>query len=147
MSLHEFKRSLKPCSSNSSQSQSQSTSILTDFEVNTNPRKPPKSSLAKQLQRLEDPIFNSRIDRRDEFDKTVSTVSAVTVSGNEDEDVGEEEEKKSAGIKIPKKEFALFETGPFEPLALSAEGDFPVVQVRFYSTGYSKFDIEIDLLC
>ncbi|CAM8958840.1 unnamed protein product [Rhodiola kirilowii] len=123
MSLYEFKQSLKPCSTSSSSLPQSQSSILADFDVNTNPRKPPKSSLAKQLQRLEDPLFNSRIKPRDEPKKSDSTVVSISGEG------GEDEATKVVGIQKPKKEFALFETGPFEPLVLSSEGDLPVVQV------------------
>ncbi|KAL9689084.1 hypothetical protein QQ045_033515 [Rhodiola kirilowii] len=51
---------------------------------------------------------------------------------------GEDEATKVVRIQKPKKEFALFETGPFEPLVLSSEGDLPVVQVRFWQLSFSR---------
>ncbi|KAL9666724.1 hypothetical protein QQ045_001061 [Rhodiola kirilowii] len=51
----------------------------------------------------------------------------------------EDEATKVVGIQKLKKEFALFETGPFEPLVLSSsEGDLPVVQARFWQLSFSR---------
>ncbi|CAN6706632.1 unnamed protein product [Malus baccata var. baccata] len=123
MSLQSFKEALKPCRNSSSltipSTQSQS-SISQPIEEPTIPRRPPKSSLSQQLLRLQDPLSLPPIQTKQIQDQ----------NGSEDEVDEEEDDPESVACGSPKVGFFEFDhTGPYEPLILSCEGEFPVVQV------------------
>ncbi|XP_052207251.1 switch 2 [Diospyros lotus] len=124
MSLHSFKETLRPCPNLSSadvlsSSSSSQPSISHQFDLPTNPRKPPKSSLSQQLLRLQDPVFVPQLESQSQRNHTQV----------EDEDEDGVDERKE-GFGRPKLDSFQFDhTGPFEPLVLSAPGEAPVVQV------------------
>ncbi|XP_065876796.1 switch 2 [Euphorbia lathyris] len=132
MSLATFKalkESLKPCNNLSSSSSSPSPSISTEKlsqepePTILTPRKPPKSSLLKQLQRLGDycPLPQQSQLPFCETQKTQSLKQEARVeeNGEEGEDLGK---PKLGNIQFD-------HTGPFEPLVLSLPGESPVIQV------------------
>lgn len=129
MSLHSFKEALKPCRNSSSLTSStiQSQSSLTQtLEDPTIPRKPPKSSLSQQLLRLQDPLSLPPIQPQSQPKQTHDQ------NGKEDENDEKDDDPESLDYEKPK--VGLFEfdrIGPYEPLVLSSEGEFPVIQV-FY---------------
>lgn len=126
MSLHLFKETLKPCTNNPSSSLS-SASITHSFDPII-PRKPPKSSLSRQLLRLQDP---------DSLPPIQSQISAKQPQGhngdgNEEEEEEEEQkapERKGFGRTTKLGQLQFDHTGPFEPLVLSSQNEIPVVQV------------------
>ncbi|KAK6142641.1 hypothetical protein DH2020_022989 [Rehmannia glutinosa] len=108
MSLNAFKEALKPCKNNSSSSSYPSgfsSRISQDFDSSITSRKPPKSSLSRQLLRLE-----------------------------EDTAIQQEEKEEKNGLKDSKLEPSrhLDHTGPYEPLVLSLPGEIPVAQLTSY---------------
>ncbi|XP_004303097.1 PREDICTED: switch 2 [Fragaria vesca subsp. vesca] len=105
MSLRAFKESLKPCQNSSlpASTQTQSSSQI--------PRKPPKSSLAQQLLRLQDPVS-----------RPPPPPPLPPVEKDDDED-----EPEPLGCSGTGKVFD--NTGPYEPLLLSSPGELPVIQV------------------
>ncbi|ONI17122.1 hypothetical protein PRUPE_3G139100 [Prunus persica] len=127
MSLHSFKEALKPCRNSSSLTSStiQSQSSLTQtLEDPTIPRKPPKSSLSQQLLRLQDPLSLPPIQPQSQPKQTHNQ------NGKEDESDEKDDDPESLDYEKPK--VGLFEfdrIGPYEPLVLSSEGEFPVIQV------------------
>ncbi|KAK6252921.1 hypothetical protein QUC31_014641 [Theobroma cacao] len=134
--LHTFKETLKPCTNLSSSSSSFSQSSFSQEEPEptiTNQRKPPKSSLFQQLLRLEQEYFPSTQESHFQIPK----FSQTQVQENGDNQEEEEEEEKEDEEEEEVKEFGRPElarvqfedTGPYEPLVLSSDGEFPVVQV------------------
>ncbi|XP_068654852.1 switch 2 [Aristolochia californica] len=118
MSLKSFKETLKACTLSSSRSSSSSSftsaSHLHDFESDTiaNQRKPPKSSISRQLQRLQDPIIPT-------------TKPEQKPKDHEDKRRERSEIPSEPGPAVP----LSVPTGPFEPLMLSSPGEADVVQV------------------
>ncbi|KAL7000414.1 hypothetical protein U1Q18_001563 [Sarracenia purpurea var. burkii] len=128
MSFHSFKETLKPCTNPPSSSSDLTSSysqpsISHQFDLPTNSRKPPKSSLSQQLLRLQDPLFVPQIQSQSQQDQT----PAEDRGGGEDVD---EDEEKPGGFGRPMLDsFQFDQTGPFEPLVLSSPGVNPVIQV------------------
>ncbi|XP_068303418.1 switch 2 isoform X2 [Pyrus communis] len=121
MSLQSFKEALKPCRNSSSLTTQSQSSISQPVEEPTIPRRPPKSSLSQQLLRLQDPLSLPPIQTKQIQDQ----------NGSEDE-VDEEEEDNPEPVACGSPKVGFFEfdhTGPYEPLVLSCEGEFPLVQV------------------
>ncbi|WCJ30799.1 switch 2 [Euphorbia peplus] len=127
MSLATFKalkETLKPCNNNNPSS---SQSIFTSQEAeptNLIPRKPPKSSLFKHLQRLGEYCPSPEPSQLRIFEtrkrESVEEDFRVEKNGGEgEEDLG----KAQLG------NFQFDHTGPFEPLLLSLPGELPVIQV------------------
>nr|TKS12210.1 switch 2 [Populus alba] len=109
-SFKALKEILKPCSNLSTTTSSSSSSSLTQPSFSQEPepaltisRKPPKSSLSKQLQRLGEPFHRQEEEERE----------------REFEDLG----RTKLG------QFQFEHTGPFEPLVLSLLGEVPVIRV------------------
>lgn len=125
MSFSAFKEALKPCKTNLSSSQSSSSEISQRFDSSILSRKPPKSSLSRQLLRLEeDTDFCPQ-------NQLKSLIGEANLSSGSENDKEEEEKEKEIGLKDFKLEsFRHFDhTGPYEPLVLSLPGEIPVVQV------------------
>ncbi|XP_062105982.1 switch 2 [Humulus lupulus] len=131
MSLQAFKETLKPCSNSSSSTSIEAhprTFTSHDFGSSIS-RKPPKSSLSQQLSRLQDPISPPPLQPR-----TQPKLSQNPKGGHcEDDDEDEEEEKEKPGpeafLRSEVSKFQFDNTGPYEPLVLTSEGEIPVVQV------------------
>ncbi|XP_061362891.1 switch 2 [Gastrolobium bilobum] len=134
MSLHALKESLRPCTTQQPQRQppsSSSSSSITQTHSNYSilrdcdpqfpiPRKPPKSSLSHQLRRLQDPPLRPHNSPKRQREST----------SEEEEEEKEEPEIKRAKLGIAKlSQFQFDDTGPFDPLILSSDGELPVVQV------------------
>ncbi|KAL5573518.1 hypothetical protein UlMin_023115 [Ulmus minor] len=122
MSLHAFKETLKPCT-NPSSSSSTSTRIHTDFDSAIT-RKPPKSSLSQQLLRLQDPLSLPPIQP-----KRPQEVNNGGTCEEDDDDNEEDGPELERFLKPSATQFQFDHTGPFEPLVLSSQGEFPIVQV------------------
>lgn len=155
MSLQTLKDTLRHCTTQQSQpssSSSQSSSILRDFDSHFPiRRKPPKSSLAHQLRLLQDPDdppfhpydFLSQQNQS----KPQPQPQQQQVQPEEDEDDEEEEqEPETKRVKFSSAKASHFQfdhTGPFEPLLLSSDGEFPVVQVliipNFYTYSHHNY--------
>ncbi|KAJ4729782.1 switch 2 [Melia azedarach] len=124
--LRSFKESLKPCSNFSSKSSSfAQSSLLSQDDQLINRRKPPKSSLSQQLQRLEED-FNFTLPQQNP-----EPLKKAPVEESNDFD-DEEEEKEQDILSFGRSQLAQFQldhTGPFEPLVLSEDGEVPFVQV------------------
>ncbi|KAL6536897.1 Swi5 complex subunit Swi2 [Orobanche hederae] len=123
MSLKAFKEALKPCKNSSSSYSSYKSSVVPsqEFDSSITTRKPPKSSISRQLLSLQDDtdIKLSSIKRGDNF------ISGFKKYGDSNE--GEEKGKK-IGVEDIKLE-PFHNSGPYEPLVLSLPGEIPVVQV------------------
>ncbi|KAL6538250.1 Swi5 complex subunit Swi2 [Orobanche gracilis] len=123
MSLNAFKEALKPCKNSSSSYSSYKSSVVAsqEFDSSITTRKPPKSSISRQLLSLQDDtdIKLSSIKRGDNLN------SGLKKYGDSNE--GEEKEKK-IGVEDIKLE-PFHNSGPYEPLVLSLPGEIPVVQV------------------
>ncbi|OMO62770.1 SNF2-related protein [Corchorus capsularis] len=138
--LHTFKETLKPCK-NLSSSSSSSSSLFSQSSLSqeepkpaiVNQRKPPKSSLSQQLQRLEQDFFPSTQQSHlpsPKFSQAQVQKNGVNQEEEEEEEEQEEDEEEIKEFGRPELGRALFEdTGPYEPLVLSSDGEFPVVQV------------------
>ncbi|PIN25831.1 Transcription-coupled repair protein CSB/RAD26 (contains SNF2 family DNA-dependent ATPase domain) [Handroanthus impetiginosus] len=130
MSFNAFKEALKPCKTNLSSSSSSSFSssqISQEFD-STLSRKPPKTSLSRQLLRLQDDnTFCSEIQQK----SCKGGSNLIPGSEKDGDNIGNEEIKEENGLKGPKMEFFRHfdHSGPYEPLALSPPGEIPVVQV------------------
>ncbi|KAL3632298.1 Swi5 complex subunit Swi2 [Castilleja foliolosa] len=123
MSLNAFKEALKPCKHTSSSSSSYNSSVFAsqkpqEFDSSITTRKPPKSSLARQLLSLQDDIDIPLLS----INRGVNSNSGVEKHGEV-----EKEEKKNVVNDIKLKSFN--HTGPYEPLVLSLPGEIPLVQV------------------
>lgn len=133
MSLRAFKESLKPCQNSSTQTQSQSqsqssSSIFSQISEPAIPRKPPKSSLAQQLLRLQDPPRSLQRPQT-QIKQTQEDHNCGKAETDEEEDE-EDPEPLGSGSSRPKvSAFQFDHTGPYEPLVLSSQGEFPVIQV------------------
>ncbi|KAI9177305.1 hypothetical protein LWI28_013477 [Acer negundo] len=120
--LRSFKESLKPCSSLSSSSSSIRQESSNEPLISS--RKPPKSSLSQQLQRLEEDYFPPSSKQN------VETQQKLPVGKSNDLEEEEEEEEKQEQREFGRPQLGQFDhTGPFEPLILSEDGEFPVLQV------------------
>uniref|UniRef100_A0A5B6ZDQ1 Putative switch 2 n=1 Tax=Davidia involucrata TaxID=16924 RepID=A0A5B6ZDQ1_DAVIN len=125
--LNRFKETLKPCTNASSSSSSTPISYYSQssdshqFDLTTNPRKPPKSSLSQQLLRLQDPLSLPQTQSQSQ--------QKQTQVDNEGEDEDEEDEKQDMFGRPKLDSFQFDHTGPFEPLVLSFPGEIPVIQV------------------
>ncbi|XP_058730401.1 switch 2-like [Vicia villosa] len=140
MSLQTLKETLRHCTTQQSQpssSSSQSSSILRDFDSHFPiRRKPPKSSLAHQLRLLQDPddpLFNPHdfLSQQNQS-KPQQQQQQVQLEEKEEDDDEEEEEPETKRVKFSSAKASQFQfdhTGPFEPLLLSSDGEFPLVQV------------------
>ncbi|XP_054815240.1 switch 2 isoform X2 [Prosopis cineraria] len=129
MSLYAFKETLKPCTSqpsSTSVSRKQS-SVFRDSDLPI-PRKPPKSSLTQQLRRLQDPLAPPLIQPHNSPKREREPKSSEVVDNDEEEDEEEEPELKREKFGGAKScQFQFDQTGPFEPLVLSSDGEVPVV--------------------
>ncbi|XP_057796548.1 switch 2-like [Salvia miltiorrhiza] len=128
MSLNAFKEALKPCKSTITPSQSSPSSsrISLGFDPSIPLRKPPKSSLSRQLLRLHDAA-----DFSPPNELKISKPEPNSSAGGRNDKC--EEEEKEAEIRpraIKVESFRSFDhSGPYEPLLLSLPGEIPVVQV------------------
>ncbi|PRQ49961.1 putative DNA helicase chromatin remodeling SNF2 family [Rosa chinensis] len=119
MSLRAFKESLKPCQTqNSSSTQTQSSSsILSQIPEPTIPRKPPKSSLAQQLLRLQDPLS---------LQPPPPPPPPPPLEKTQVEEDEDDPEPQGCSGTSKVSSFQFDHTGPYEPLVLS---HFPLIQV------------------
>lgn len=128
MSLNAFKEALKPCKSTllSSQSTSSSQNSL-GFDPSIPPRKPPKSSLSRQLLRLhEDADF--LLPHQLKISKPEPNLNAESANDKCEEE--KETDIRPRDFKL--ESFRSFDpTGPYEPLVLALPGEIPAVQVIF----------------
>lgn len=145
MSLNSLKETLRPCSHSASTLATSSTPAplsYTSREFSTdNPplRKPPKSSLSKQLQRLDFAFFpptgkHSTGPTQSIIDNGGQCRKRAAGREEEDEELEEEEGERKESALLPFARQAavridLGAKGPFEPLVLSSPEEFPVVQV------------------
>ncbi|XP_027191860.1 switch 2 isoform X3 [Cicer arietinum] len=143
MSLQTLKETLRHCTtqqsqqpSSSSSSQTHTNSILRDFGSQFPiTRKPPKSSLADQLRRLEDPEDPPFQPHNFLHTQNHSKTQQQNLQLDEEEEDHEDEEEEEPDIKRVKfstsksSQFQFEHTGPFEPLLLSSHGELPLVQV------------------
>ncbi|MBA0563170.1 hypothetical protein Golob_008168 [Gossypium lobatum] len=134
--LRSFKETLKPCCNSSSFSQP-SFSQQPPLPSVINQRKPPKSSLSRQLQRLEHDYLPST--QESHFGNPKFSFPQLKnnahMHGQQDDDdhqeEAEEEEVKEFGrAELSRVQFE--DTGPYEPLVLSSDGEFPIIQVPAY---------------
>ncbi|KAK9152799.1 hypothetical protein Sjap_000279 [Stephania japonica] len=139
MSLNTLKETLKPCSiPNFSSSSSLSQALICQDSSPLPPiqRKPPKSSLSQQIQRLQDPLLMP-IDHQCEKIETLEVVAVEDEEGNGEGDGGDGGNGdgvmpifRHRNRREPVSSSSHFDaTGPFEPLILSSAGEAPVVQV------------------
>ncbi|KAJ8764705.1 hypothetical protein K2173_007794 [Erythroxylum novogranatense] len=126
VSTHQFqslKETLRPCTSLSTSSSSSSTQ---GPQPSALPRKPPKSSLSQQLQRLGDPWVSFPQESPSQEAKHTNIRSGSFENYEEEEDA----DKELGDFERPKMgRFHFDHTGPFEPLPLSPPGELPIVQV------------------
>lgn len=128
MSLSAFKEALKACNNHSFSSNSSQTSLIsTQFDSSAaNPRKPPKSSVSRQLLLLEDPFTSSsQIPQK----QTHSSIGVKDEKEEKEDEEAVEEERPIVFGRSKLESFLLDHTGPYEPLVLSPPGETPVVQV------------------
>ncbi|XP_022738344.1 switch 2 [Durio zibethinus] len=129
--LRTFKETLKPCKTpcfSSSYSQSSLSQEEPEPTI-VNQRKPPKSSLSRQLQRLEQDYFPPKQESLFQNPKYTQT-QVENNCDNPEEEEEEEEEEEVKEFGRPEFDRVQFEdTGPYEPLVLSSDGEFPVLQV------------------
>ncbi|CBI21870.3 hypothetical protein VitviT2T_017675 [Vitis vinifera] len=118
MSLNTLKETLRQCTNPSSSTLISYTNSSISREIDPiNPRKPPKSSLSKQLQRLQDPFSLPQIQPRNQQKQSLDHEE-------------EEEVEAQEGFEKPQLGFLQFDlTGPFVPLVLSSDDEVPVIQV------------------
>lgn len=139
MSLQTLKETLRHCTTQQSQpsssSSSQSNSILLNFDSHFPiHRKPPKSSLADQLRLLQDPDDppfhpHNFLSQQNES-KTLQKQQVKLEEVEDDDDEEQEPETKRVKFSSAKAPHFQFDhTGPFEPLVLSSNGEFPILQV------------------
>ncbi|KAF5203379.1 Switch [Thalictrum thalictroides] len=108
-SFNCLKETLKPCSTFSSSYSSSQISLSQEIQSPPIQRKPPKSSLSQQLQRLQDPFF-------------IPPKQIIV----EEENFGPYHQHRREPIST---HFQFDPTGPYEPLILSSPADNPVIQV------------------
>ncbi|URE20221.1 SNF2 family N-terminal domain [Musa troglodytarum] len=134
MSLNRLKETLRPCSNFSASSSattaagaSHASSSSTQFPPS---RKPPKSSLSQQLQRLDPQSLSEGLLFR--------APDLARIRVQEEKDVDDDGEEEGGGVAATARfnsdafltQSVAFEArGPYEPLALSSPGETPVVQV------------------
>ncbi|KAH6764023.1 switch 2 [Perilla frutescens var. frutescens] len=128
MSLNAFKEALKSCKTTLPRPSSQSSSssqIPSGFDPSIPLRKPPKTSLSRQLLRLhEDADFLPPNELK--ISKSEPNLNAG--SGNDKSHHEKETEIRPRDFKL--ESFRSFDhTGPYEPLLLSLPGEIPAVQV------------------
>jgi hypothetical protein len=137
MSLQSLKETLRHCTTQQSQpsSSSSSQSILSNFDTNFPIyRKPPKASLADQLRLFDDPPFQPHNFLSQQNDSKTSQVQLDLEKEEEEDEEDEEPEIKRVKFSSAKSsQFQFDHTGPFEPLVLSSDGEFPLVQVCIIS--------------
>jgi hypothetical protein len=140
MSLQTLKETLRHCTtqqSKPSSSSSSSQSILNDFDTNFPIyRKPPKASLADQLRLFDDPPFQPHDFLSQQNDSKTSQVQLDLEEEEEDEEEEDDEEPEIKRVKFSSAKSSQFQfdhTGLFEPLVLSSDGEFPLVQVCIIS--------------
>ncbi|KAJ4977054.1 hypothetical protein NE237_002160 [Protea cynaroides] len=128
MSLNSFKETLRPCNNIPSIPSYKQPSIPKESDPITLPRRPPKSSLSQQLQRLEDPLVQAQL-----YEEKVNGGKEDDVGDDEDE---EEEEEEGFNRRCQRRRdesvstlLQFGATGPFEPMLVSSPGENPVVQV------------------
>ncbi|KAK4486941.1 hypothetical protein RD792_006256 [Penstemon davidsonii] len=129
MSLNAFKEALKPCKNNSFSSSISSSQNTQQFDSSIISRKPPKSSISRQLLRLDQ---DSDYFPQTQFKFIKGDANSNPISENGEEEKKEvEKEKAKCPLKKPKLEsLRQFDiTGPYEPLVLSPTGEIPVIQV------------------
>uniref|UniRef100_A0A2P2LS86 Uncharacterized protein n=1 Tax=Rhizophora mucronata TaxID=61149 RepID=A0A2P2LS86_RHIMU len=142
-SFKALKETLRPCSSASlsTTTSSSSTSSFSQSSLSQErpepciviPRKPPKSSLPQQLQRLGESFSLPPQEFSSRKPPTTHQTQQPKSPGNrtrvENVEDGEEEEEESGDLGRPKLGLFQFDhTGPFEPLVLSVPDDVPIVQ-------------------
>lgn len=128
MSLNAFKEALKPCKTNISSSSPSSSQISQEFDTSIISRKPPKSTIARQLLRLqEDTDIYPQIEPKNLKRKANLSPRSENVGDNKLEE--KKAEKDEAGDTKREPCRYIDHTGPYEPLVLSLPGEFPVVQV------------------
>jgi hypothetical protein len=155
MSLQTLKETLRHCTTQQSQpssssSSSSSQSILNDFDTNFPIyRKPPKASLADQLRLFDDPPFQPHSFLSQQNDSKTSQVQLDLEEEEEDEEE-EDEEPEIKRVKFSSAKSSQFQfdhTGPFEPLVLSSDGEFPLVQVFHCSNFLSILIVTTIIYC
>ncbi|XP_057955769.1 switch 2 isoform X2 [Malania oleifera] len=128
--LNTLKETLRPCTkppSSPPASHSQS-SVSHQFDP-VNPRKPPKSSLSQQLQRLQDPLSLPKSLPQNQAKQPAHDDREEEKEEGEEEE-GDRKQEGQWGFERPKSAFLqLDHTGPFQPLVLSPPGEHPVIQV------------------
>lgn len=139
-SFKALKEILKPCSNLSTTPSSSSSSLIkSSFSQEPEPaltisRKPPKSSLSKQLQRLGEPFLPSSQQNES---LNAGTRQPQNSQGHRNEaqvvkfEEGREKEEKEREFEdFGRTKLGQFDhTGPFEPLVLSLLGEVPVIRV------------------
>ncbi|KAJ8764653.1 hypothetical protein K2173_006977 [Erythroxylum novogranatense] len=132
-SFKALKETLRPCTSLSTSSSSSSTQ---GPQPSALPRKPPKSSLSQQLQRLGDPWVSfpqespSQEAKTHKYQKSFEVENQSKGGSFENYEEEEDADKELGDFERPKMgRFHFDHTGPFEPLPLSPPGELPIVQV------------------
>ncbi|KAL9342896.1 hypothetical protein Peur_063327 [Populus x canadensis] len=142
-SFKALKEILKPCSNLSTTTSSSSSSSSTQPSFSQEPepaltisRKPPKSSLSKQLQRLGEPFrplsqqngsLNARTQQPQNSQGLRNEAQVVKFEDRQEEEDKEREFEDLGRTKLG--QFQFEHTGPFEPLVLSLLGEVPVTRV------------------
>jgi hypothetical protein len=163
-SFKALKEILKPCSNlSTTTSSSSSSSSLTQPSFSQEPepaltisRKPPKSSLSKQLQRLGEPFrplsqqngsLNARTQQPQNSQGLRNEAQVVKFEDRQEEEEKEREFEDLGRTKLG--QFQFEHTGPFEPLVLSLLGEVPVTRVidnyAFYAS--NCFDPVVYFFC
>ncbi|KAL7137045.1 hypothetical protein ABFS83_10G068000 [Erythranthe nasuta] len=120
MSLNAFKEALKPCKSSVSSSSSHPPFSSSETSAIIS-RKPPKSTLSRQLLRLhEDPDFCPQIEPPKQANSNHVTENSKTKA---EKDVHRNPPPMADSLR------RLDPAPPYEPLVLSLPGEFPLVQV------------------
>ncbi|KAG8364730.1 hypothetical protein BUALT_Bualt18G0029100 [Buddleja alternifolia] len=118
MSFNAFKEALKPCKNNlTSSSSSQIPQHLNSSIIS---RKPPKSSLTRQLSRLQE---DTAFDPQNQLPKRAAHFDPGSEKKDGDKEENGKENPKLESFRHP------HHTGPYEPLVLSLPAEIPVIQV------------------
>ncbi|XP_073061111.1 LOW QUALITY PROTEIN: switch 2 [Primulina eburnea] len=126
MSINAFKEALKPCTSSSASSSSSSAQISQQIGSTISSRKPPKSSLSRQLLRLRDDDALFPQTQPKSLKKEVNS----SPRGENNGDGGQKHEEFTLRRNPELESFRQFDTtGAYEPLVLSAPGEIQAVQV------------------
>ncbi|XP_073299130.1 switch 2 [Primulina huaijiensis] len=124
MSINAFKEALKPCTSSSASSSSSQISQQIGSTVSS--RKPPKSSLSRQLLRLRDDDALFPQTQPKSLKKEVNSSPRGENNGGD----GQKHEEFTLRRNPELESSRQFDTtGPYEPLVLSAPGEIQAVQV------------------